>query len=268
MFRLTREVRFAINEFDDEQLKGSPSNNYAGFPSLTGFGEYFRVQVTLEGTLQPDTCYLRNIKDIDHAVREHLIGPIGHNLALIREGHSELAQLSVSEAFAALNGAFPNDKLHALTLCLTPFLSLTQLSSEYGMYTRLSQKFEFSAAHRLHNPKLSDEENRKIYGKCNNPNGHGHNYEVQVTLRGKANTNGLIVDVPAFEKIVKEFAVDKLDHKHLNLDVPEFVELIPTVENISMVIHRMLKNRFSAIGAELASVTVWETPKTWCEYSE
>jgi len=68
--------------------------------------------------------------------------------------------------------------------------------------------------------------------------------------------------------IVKQFAVDKLDHKHLNLDVPEFAELIPTVENIAMVIYRMLKNRFTGIGADLASVTVWETPKTWCEYGE
>jgi 6-pyruvoyltetrahydropterin/6-carboxytetrahydropterin synthase len=68
--------------------------------------------------------------------------------------------------------------------------------------------------------------------------------------------------------IVKEFAIDKLDHKNLNLDVPEFGALIPTVENISMVVFKMLRNRFTSVGAELASVTVWETPKTWCEYSE
>jgi 6-pyruvoyltetrahydropterin/6-carboxytetrahydropterin synthase len=136
------------------------------------------------------------------------------------------------------------------------------------MATRLSQKFEFSASHRLHNPKLNDEENRKTFGKCNNPNGHGHNYELQVTLKGKPSTSGLLVDVPAFERVVKEYVIDKLDHKNLNLDVPEFKEFIPTVENIAMVIFRMLKSRFTGIGAELASVTVWETPKTWCEYSE
>jgi len=134
--------------------------------------------------------------------------------------------------------------------------------------TRLSQKFEFSASHRLHNPKLTEEQNRKIYGKCTNPNGHGHNYELQVTLRGHNETNGLLVDIPAFETVVKQFVVDKFDHKHLNLDVPEFAELIPTVENISMVIYQLLKNRFTGIGADLASVTVWETPKTWCEYTE
>ena len=134
--------------------------------------------------------------------------------------------------------------------------------------TRLSQKFEFSASHRLHNPALSEEENKKSFGKCNHPNGHGHNYEVQVTLRGKPNANGLLVDVPAFEKIVQTYAIEKLDHKNLNLDVEEFKTLIPTVENIAMTIYRLLKNRFTGIGADLASVTVWGNPKTWCEYSE
>ena len=133
---------------------------------------------------------------------------------------------------------------------------------------RLSQKFEFSASHRLHNPALSDDENRKSFGKCNHPTGHGHNYEVQVTLRGRPNENGLLVDVPAFETIVNDYAIEKLDHKNLNVDVPEFAEVIPTVENIAMTIYRMLKKRFTGIGADLASVTVWETPKTWCEYSE
>ena len=70
------------------------------------------------------------------------------------------------------------------------------------------------------------------------------------------------------EKIVQEFAISKLDHRNLNVELAEFRELIPTVENITMVIYRMLKNRFTGIGADLASVTVWETSKTWCEYSE
>jgi 6-pyruvoyltetrahydropterin/6-carboxytetrahydropterin synthase len=268
-FRLTREVRFALNDLPDHQLEHPPANSFAGFPSLTGFGQYFGLHVTLEGKLDPKSCYLRNIKEIDRAVREKVIGALKGERELIHIGKPELAVGSFSEGiFASLKGALAGDKLHAITLLLTPFLSLTELASEFGMYTRLSQRFEFSAAHRLHNPALSDEENRRIYGKCNNPNGHGHNYELQVTLRGKPREDGLLVDIPAFEKIVKEAVIDRFDHKNLNLDVPEFRELIPTIENISMVIFRMLKNRFTGIGAELASVTVWETSKTWCEYSE
>ena len=73
--------------------------------------------------------------------------------------------------------------------------------------TRLSQKFEFSASHRLFNPKFSDEENLKTFGKCSNPHGHGHNYELQVTLRGRANEKGLLMDIPAFERIVREAVI-------------------------------------------------------------
>ena len=133
---------------------------------------------------------------------------------------------------------------------------------------RVSQKFEFSATHRLHNPGASEAENNRVFGKCNNPHGHGHNYEVQVTLKGEPDMNGLLIAMPELEKIVGNAVIDKFDHKNLNVELKEFAELIPTVENIAMVIYRMLKPKFGAGHAKLASVTVWETPKTWCEYSE
>lgn len=254
MFRLTREVRFAINQKPDDQLTHPATNGFAGFPALTGFGQYFELQVSLQGELSEKSSYLRNIKEIDDAVRRRVIAK--HTV------------LNLADVFNELRDEWGSDTLHSIALRLTPHLTLTQLALEYPMFTRLSQKFEFSASHRLHNEKLSADENRKTYGKCNNPHGHGHNYEVQVTLRGKPNPNGLLVDVPAFEKIVHQFAIEKLDHKNLNIEVPEFAELIPSVENISMVVYKLLKHRFTEVGAELASVTVWETPKTWCEYSE
>ena len=135
---------------------------------------------------------------------------------------------------------------------------------------RLSQKFEFSASHRLHNPSLSEADNRAAFGKCNNPHGHGHNYELQVTLVGQPDVNGVIVEVPSFERVVSETVIQRFDHKHLNVEVPEFAtgKLNPSVENIAMVIYRLLKPKVDDSRAKLASVTVWETPKTWCEYSE
>jgi 6-pyruvoyltetrahydropterin/6-carboxytetrahydropterin synthase len=132
---------------------------------------------------------------------------------------------------------------------------------------RYSQKFEFSAAHRLHNPDLSDEENRRLFGKCNNPHGHGHNYELQVTVKGTPPDHSALIAIDDFERIVAETVIDRFDHKNLNAQVPEFAELIPSVENIAMVIYRLLRPQFAG-KALLASVTVWETPKTWCEYSE
>jgi 6-pyruvoyltetrahydropterin/6-carboxytetrahydropterin synthase len=140
-------------------------------------------------------------------------------------------------------------------------------AQEYPM-VQLSQKFEFSATHRLHNPAASDADNRRIYGKCNNPHGHGHNYELQVKLSGKVNDSGTLIDMPAFERIVATTVIDKFDHRNLNLELPEFRQLIPTVENIAMTIYRLLKPAIESTNTKLASVTVWETPKTWCEYSE
>ena len=134
--------------------------------------------------------------------------------------------------------------------------------------TRYSEKFEFAASHRLHNPELTDEDNRKRFGKCNNPSGHGHNYELEVTVRGRPDNGGLMIDVPALERIVKESVIERFDHKNLNVEVAEFRDVMPSVENIAMVIYRLLRPRFEAARARLASVTVWETAKTWCEYSE
>ena len=136
----------------------------------------------------------------------------------------------------------------------------------------LSQKFEFSASHRLFNPNFTDEQNLKTFGKCSNPHGHGHNYELQVTLRGRGpggpNQNGLLIDIPTFERIVADSVITRFDHKNLNVEVPEFKNSIPTVENIAATIYGILKPKLQTENSALASVTVWETAKTWCEYSE
>ena len=271
MFRLTREVRFAVNDDgdgeDDEQLRRPPTNSYAGYPSLVGYGRFYTLAVTLAGELDPETGYLRNIKDVDDAVRRHVIPGVRADVL----GHKTPRPLTPFEqpvvALSVLQTALPQTLVDSVRFSLSPFLSISCLASEHPM-VRLSQKFEFSASHRLHSEKLSEEENRKCFGKCNNPNGHGHNYEVQVTLAGQPDQNGLLVDVPAFERVVAETVIEKLDHKNLNVEVAEFKNLMPSVENIAMVIFRMLKPKFGEQRATLAAVTVWETPKTWCEYSK
>ena len=259
MLRLTREVRFAINDSPDDQLSRAPSNSYAGYPTLTGFGQFLTLQVTLTGELDPAAGYLRNIKDVDQAVRARVIP----QLASKRTSLFAQPPMILDE----LQRALAPTTVEQVRLMLSPFLSVSTTQSEKPM-VRLSQKFEFSASHRLHSPALSDEENRKCFGKCNNPNGHGHNYELQVTLSGAPDRSGVLIDVPAFERIVGETVVNRFDHKNLNVETSEFKELIPSVENIAMVIYRLLRPRFESPRARLASVTVWETPKTWCEYSE
>jgi len=269
MFRLTREVRFAINANvppDPQLIDGKPTNGYGGFPSLTGVASnFFSLSVTLEGELEPRTGYLRNIKEIDEAVRARAIGPIACFVSTARQQHTAGGFELPATLARELKDAWPGSSLRSLTLNLSPFFSITANTAELPMI-RLSQKFEFSASHRLHSAELSDEENRRCFGKCNNPHGHGHNYEVQVTLTGDP-SRGPIIQVPEFERIVAETVIERFDHKNLNVEVPEFKDVMPSVENIAKVIYQLLKPRFSGRAA-LAAVTVWETPKTWCEYSE
>lgn len=264
MFRLTREVRFAINSTPDEQRQAKPTNSYAGHPSLTGLGHYFVIQMTVAGALDPRSSYLQNIKLIDALVRERGI-PIVEQA--VRENRFGGGAGVLTALFETFRNPWPNLSLERLHLSLSPFLSLAILSPEYPM-VRLSQKFEFSASHQLCNRALTDAENRALFGKCSNPHGHGHNYEVQVTIVGRPDPNGIVMSVPTFERVVAETVIDRMDHKNLNIEVPEFREVIPSVENIAMVIYRMLKPKFTDAQAKLASVTVWETPKTWCEYNE
>ena len=131
----------------------------------------------------------------------------------------------------------------------------------------MTQSFEFAAEHRLYVPELSEEQNRKAFGKCANPNGHGHNYVVEVTLAGEPDpVTGTLADLPEFEVTVKRRVIDLFDHKHLNADCPEFAQLNPTVENITRVIWEKLAGGFAR--GRLHAVRVWETPKTYAEYRE
>jgi 6-pyruvoyltetrahydropterin/6-carboxytetrahydropterin synthase len=263
MFRLTREVRFAVNSPPDMPPQNTPTNTYGGYPSLTGLGHFFALQVTFAGQLDPATNFLQNIKMMDVLVREKCIPLAQRAIEQNRNNPAELLLLM----FEAIKNPAPGAALDALKLDLSPFFSVAAIASELPM-TRLSQKFEFSASHRLFNPNYSDEQNLKTFGKCSNPHGHGHNYELQVTLRGRANEKGLLMDIPMFERIVAENVVSRFDHKNLNDEVPEFKNSIPTVENIAATIYRILKPKLQTDTTALASITVWETPKTWCEYSE
>ncbi len=264
MFRLTREVRFGINPEEAAPAARTPSNGFAGYPPLIGIGHYFTLEVTVVGDPSPETGCILNIKEIDQKVRELAIPTA---VAFVRRGRLAGGAMLITCIYESLKDAWPEAKLHHLRLALSPYLTLSLFAQEFPM-VRLSQKFEFSASHRLHNSALSEDENRRQFGKCNNPHGHGHNYVLQVTLAGMPDGNGFVVDIPKFEEVVASTVIEPLDHRYLNVEIAEFSDLIPTVENIAMVIYRMLKPKLEVIGAKLAGVTLWETTKTWCEYME
>jgi len=151
-----------------------------------------------------------------------------------------------------------------LELFLSPFLRLA-VEREEPTLVLITQSFEFSASHRLHCPKFTEEENQKTFGKCANLNGHGHNYVVDVTVVGRPGEEppqGL--DVEQVQRTVKKQVIDRFDHKHLNLDCAEFRSLNPSVENIARVIWSLLVGALAP--DRLASIRVWETPKTYAEF--
>ncbi|MGA3323224.1 MAG: 6-carboxytetrahydropterin synthase [Terriglobia bacterium] len=119
------------------------------------------------------------------------------------------------------------------------------------MMVYLTRRYRFSAGHRLHNDALSGEENRRVYGKCNNPNGHGHNYLLEVTVAGPIDpATGMVFDMVALDGIVAEHVLEKFDHKNLNLDVENFRTQVPTTENLCLEISKLLRTPLEEAGAE------------------
>ncbi|GAC1386405.1 MAG: 6-carboxytetrahydropterin synthase [Ginsengibacter sp.] len=127
------------------------------------------------------------------------------------------------------------------------------------------RKEHFNAAHRLHNPLWDEAKNEAVFGKCNNPNYHGHNYDLEVKLVGEVDPDtGYLIDLKKLSDIIKENVLDKFDHKNLNLDTVEFKELNPTAENIAYVIFGLLRTKIDK-RLEL-QVRLYETPRNYVEY--
>ena len=121
-----------------------------------------------------------------------------------------------------------------------------------------------NAAHRLHNPALSDAENARLFGPCNNPNFHGHNYELDVSVEGSIDpASGYVADLGAIKRIVEDRVISKLDHRNLNLDVPELLGVNPTTENLAVAIWKLLDRR---VPGRLKKIVLWETPRNYVEY--
>ena len=129
----------------------------------------------------------------------------------------------------------------------------------------LTRKAEFAASHYYHNPELSPEENRRLFGKCNNPNGHGHNYTLEVTVKGEINpSSGFVVDLKELKEVLNREVLDALDHRFLNKEVPEFEHAIPTTENLAISIWRRLQPQLSI--AQLHRVRVYESPDLFVDF--
>ena len=130
----------------------------------------------------------------------------------------------------------------------------------------VTRRVHFNAAHRLHNPAMPDAWNRETFGPCNNANYHGHNYEVDVTVEGEVSPEtGYVFDLNRLKRIAEERVLGRLDHRNLNLDVEWFADLIPSSENIAVVVERELR---AAVPSHLTlRVRLWETPRNYVDYA-
>jgi len=123
----------------------------------------------------------------------------------------------------------------------------------------------FNAAHRLHNKNWSDQKNKDVFGKCNNPNYHGHNYDLEVKVIGDCDPEtGYVIDTKILSNLIKKYVLDRYDHKNLNLDTQEFMDVNPTAENIAISIYNLLKPKLAS-DLEL-KIKLYETPRNFVEY--
>jgi len=128
----------------------------------------------------------------------------------------------------------------------------------------VTRHLHFNAAHRLHAQELSDDENKAVYGACNNPHYHGHNYELKVTVAGEPDpVTGMVIDLKDLKDIVNREIIDKVDHKNLNLDVDFMQGIVPTAENIVIAFWKILHAQF---GSLLYELELWETPRNIVRY--
>ena len=134
-----------------------------------------------------------------------------------------------------------------------------------GKRVAVFRKEHFNAAHRLHNPSWTDEENQRVFGKCNNPHYHGHNYELIVQVTGESDPQtGYVYDMKLLSDLIREHVTDRFDHRNLNLDTEEFKDLNPTAENIAVVIYEKLRARVDA--AYDLKIRLYETERNFVEY--
>lgn len=259
MIALSRTLRFCVSAdaLASQHGDARAGNGWAGRSDAAALAPHVALSVTVAGEPHPQTGFLCDIRVLDDwllgAAREAVVAAPTAGAGLLLRGMHRVLTRTTPAGLALV-------RIH---LAPTPYTSL-EIEAEHHEMILYSEQFEFSAAHRLHVAGLPEEENRRIFGKCNNPMGHGHNYVVEVTVVGEPDAAGRVVDHAAFVAQVRARLIDPWDHRHLNEDVADFRDLNPTVENIARRAWERLGPSIDR--AKLHRVRVYETPKTWADY--
>jgi 6-pyruvoyltetrahydropterin/6-carboxytetrahydropterin synthase len=206
-----------------------------------------------------------NLSDVKHVIKREVTNEL--DFSYLNEAWPEFQQtLPTTENIARQiwQRLAPHLPLRKIQLFEHPELWAEYLGN--GMEAYLTLSTHFSAAHRLARPDLSFEENSEIYGKCARPHGHGHNYHLEVTVKGEIDARtGMIVDLGALQKAVDDYVVEPFDHTFLNKDISYFGNVVPTAENIAVYIGQLLRSPVRELGAELHKIKLIESPNNSCE---
>ncbi|MBE9191690.1 6-carboxytetrahydropterin synthase [Gloeocapsopsis crepidinum LEGE 06123] len=247
------------------ELSEAENTQRFGLCSQTpGHGHNYVLYVSLAGELD-EYGMVQNLSEVKQVIK--------------REVTSQIDFSYLNNVWTEFQKTLPTTENIARVIWqrLAPYLPLVRIQlfehpelwAEYqgdDMEAYLTLSTHFSAAHRLARPDLSYEENSEIYGKCARPNGHGHNYHLEITVKGDIDARtGMLVDLGALQKIVDDLVIEPLDHTFLNKDVAYFTEVVPTAENIAVYISSVLRSPIQKLGATLHKVKLIESPNNSCE---
>ncbi len=253
--------RYWLPEFDEaenQRLFGACSR----FP---GHGHNYVLYVSLEGDLDKYGM-VENLSVVKEVIRREVTSQL--NYSFLNDAWSEEFKetLPTTENIARIIWQKLSPQLPLVNIQLFEHPELWADYQGNNMEATLTVKTHFSAAHRLAIPSLSFEENQEIYGKCARPNGHGHNYHLEVTVAGEIDSRtGMLVDLGALQSVIDEYVIEPFDHTFLNKDILYFAEVVPTAENIAVRIADLLRSPIKEIGAELDKIKLIESPNNSCE---
>ncbi len=261
--------RYWLPEFSED-------DNFARFGACAlapGHGHNYELIVSMAGELDTAGMVL-NLSDVKRFIRDEITDQLDFRFLNDVWPEFDLTNpkgcLPTTEALVRViwTRLRPHLPITALRLYEHPRLWADYLGNAMDAY--LTIRTHFAAAHRLAQEDLSQEENEKIYGKCARPNGHGHNYLVDVTVRGSIDErSGMVCDLAALQCLINDLVIEPFDHTHLNKDIKHFKDCVPTAENIALHIVDLLSKPIQAIGVNLHKIRLQESPNNAAEvYAE
>ena len=237
-------------------------NSYAALVSTPHLGVFYEFTLHCSGQPQYRTGFVESIYEMDRAVHGVLAPRINQAFKTGNVRPHTILQASMHDLDQHLDA-----RLTRVDWQLTPTYRISMEASDMTTFL-LAQNYQFAASHKLHNPEYDDATNRSVFGKCCNPNGHGHNYrlEVEIAVPSNPESPGHGFSVIDLDEVVQEHVIDDFDHTYLNLDIDDFSNCNPTVENITLICHKRLMTPLKNLGVKLRRIRLWETEKTCCAY--